>query len=216
MQCVYLVFFDEGEKSFGNPILDLLASSAARLESTVLRAVGLSELCESCLAMTVAGMAPSRRSLLLLLLHSSSEESFLSFAQTKVQIVEGTKDYLRAKNESKKKIFFVPPEEFDFSPEFFIPRHGFSGVDYGSYEQQEKPAKVVGEVVLCVLPRVEVRTLCLFFGWMCPRSMNYWVRRDLRFVVLLRLIPKFITFRLHCFTGAQRKEPGYLMWGGGW
>lgn len=46
--------------------------------------------------------------------------------------------------------------------------------------------------------------------------MNYWVRRDLRFVVLLRLIPKFITFRLHCFTGAQRKEPGYLMWGGGW
>lgn len=116
----------------------------------------------------------------------------------------------------QKKIFFVPPEEFDFSPEFFIPRHGFSGVDYGSYEQQEKPAKVVGEVVLCVLPRVEVRTLCLFFGWMCPRSMNYWVRRDLRFVVLLRLIPKFITFRLHCFTGAQRKEPGYLMWGGGW
>lgn len=28
MQCVYLVFFDEGEISFGNPILDLLVSSA--------------------------------------------------------------------------------------------------------------------------------------------------------------------------------------------
>lgn len=112
--------------------------SISRLEPTILRAVGFSELCESCLAMTVAGMAPSRRSLLLLLLHSSSEESFLSFAQTKVQIVEGTKDYLRAKN-GGKKIFFIPPEEFDFSPEFFIPRHGLEWIMARSSSRKNRP-----------------------------------------------------------------------------